>query len=89
MSEFDFAQELSKVPGIPIESTFATVRLRTDKARGCFSSQTVVTITFRLGQCAEKKRWIRLHHPERLAEVIRGVNFVNGIEGINEKRNAA
>jgi putative transposase len=72
----------------PIESTFATVRLRTDKVRGCFSSQTVVSMAFRLCQCAEK-RWIRLHHPERLAEVIRGVNFVNGIKENDEKRIAA
>ena len=69
----------------PIESTFATVRLRTDKVRGCFSEQTVLTMAFRLCQCAEK-RWIRLHHPKRLTEVIRGVKFVNGIE---EKRIAA
>jgi transposase-like protein len=72
----------------PIESTFATVRLRTNKVRGCFSSQSVVSMAFRLCQCAEK-RWIRLHHPERLAEVIRGVNFVNGIKENDEKRIAA
>jgi transposase-like protein len=69
----------------PIESTFATVRLRTAKVRGCFSANTVITMAFKLCQCAEK-RWIRLHHPERLAEVIKGVKFVNGIE---EKRIAA
>jgi len=69
----------------PIESTFATVRLRTDKVGGCFSAQTVLTMAFRLSQCAEK-RWNRLHHPKRLAEIIRGVKFVNGIE---EKRIAA
>jgi transposase-like protein len=63
----------------PIESTFATVRLRTDKVRGCFSAQTVVTMAFKLCLCAQK-RWIRLHHPQRLAEVIKGVQFVNGIE---------
>lgn len=63
----------------PIESTFATVRLRTAKVRGCFSATTVITMAFKLCQCAEK-RWIRLHHPERLAEVIKGVRFVNGIE---------
>ena len=61
------------------------VRLRTDKVRGCFSALTALTMAFRLCQCAEK-RWIRLHHPKRLAEVIRGVKFVNGIE---EKRIAA
>jgi transposase-like protein len=63
----------------PIESTFATIRLRTDKVRGCFSAQTVITMAFKLCQCAQK-RWIRLYHPQHLAEVIRGVKFVNGIE---------
>ena len=63
----------------PIESTFATVRLRTSKVRSCFSSNTVITMAFKLCECAQK-RWIRLHRPERLAEVIRGVKFVNGIE---------
>jgi putative transposase len=63
----------------PIESTFATVRLRTNKVRGCFSANTVITMAFKLCQCAQK-RWIRLHHPERLAEIIKGVKFVNGIE---------
>ena len=62
----------------PIESTFATVRLRTAKVRSCFSSLTVLTMAFQLCRCA-RKRWIRLHHPERLGEVIRGVKFVDGI----------
>ena len=53
----------------PIESTFATVRLRTDKIRGCFSAQTVITMAFKLCECAQK-RWIRLNNPQRLAEVI-------------------
>lgn len=63
----------------PIESTFATVRLRTAKVRSCFSSSTVLTMAFQLCRSAQK-RWIRLHHSERLGEVIRGVKFVNGIE---------
>jgi len=69
----------------PIESTFATVRLRTNKVRGCFSANTVLTMVFKLCQCAQK-RWIRLHRPERLADVVKGVKFVNGME---EKRIAA
>jgi putative transposase len=69
----------------PIESTFATVRLRTAKVRSCFSANTVITMAFKLCQCAQQ-RWIRLHCPERLAQVIEGVIFVNGIE---EKRIAA
>jgi len=71
----------------PIESTFSTVRLRTAKVRSCFSSTTVVTMAFKLCQSAQK-RWQRLHRSERLASVIEGVEFVNGI-GIEEKRNAA
>ena len=69
----------------PIESTFATVRLRTNKVRGCFSANTVISMAFKLCQCAQK-RWIRLHRPERLADIVKGVKFVNGIE---EKRIAA
>jgi transposase-like protein len=69
----------------PIESTFATVRLRTAKSRGCFSSQTILTMAFKLCQSAEKK-WQKLNGSRKLAEVIRGIKFVNGIE---EKRIAA
>ncbi len=69
----------------PIESTFSTVRLRTAKVRNCFSSKTVVTMAFKLCQSAQN-RWQRLHGSKRLAEVIRGVKFVNGIE---EQRIAA
>ena len=69
----------------PIESTFSTVRLRTDKVRSCFSSDTVVTMAFKLCQSAQK-RWQRLHGYKILSKVIKGVNFVNGIEEI---KNAA
>jgi transposase-like protein len=69
----------------PIESTFATVKLRTDKVRGCFSSKTVVTMAFKLCECAQK-RWQRLYGYRELGKVISGVKFVNGIE---ETRNAA
>jgi len=63
----------------PIESTFATVRLRTAKTRNCFSSKTVLTMAFKLCQSAQK-RWIKLYYPKRLADVIRGVIFVNGVK---------
>ena len=38
-----------------------------------------LTMAFKLCQCAEK-RWIRLHHPKRLAKVIKGKKFINSIE---------
>jgi len=63
----------------PIESTFATVRLRTAKVRGCFSSKTVLTMAFQLCRCAQKK-WQRLSGYEILAKVVEGAKFVNGIE---------
>ena len=62
----------------PIESTFATVRLRTAKVRGCFSTDTVISMAFKLCKSAENT-WRRLSAPDRLAEVIEGVKFVNGI----------
>jgi putative transposase len=69
----------------PIESTFSTVRLRTDKVRSCFSSKTVLTMAFKLCQCAQK-RWQRLYGYRKLGEVINGIRFVDGVE---EMRNAA
>jgi len=61
----------------PIESTFATVRLRTAKTRGCLSRTTAMTMVFKLCQSASKK-WRRLDGPHQMAEIIRGVKFVNG-----------
>ena len=61
----------------PIESTFSTVRLRTKKVRGCFSRTTVLTMAFKLIESAQK-RWQRLHASQRLAEIIEGVQFVDG-----------
>ena len=62
----------------PIESTFATVRLRTARVRGCFSTETVINMAFKLCQSAEKK-WRKLRGYKRLAEIIEGVNFIDGI----------
>ncbi len=61
----------------PVESTFATVRLRTIRTKGCLSRQTALAMVFRLCQSAQR-RWRRLDGPPRLAEVVRGVRFVDG-----------
>lgn len=61
----------------PIESTFATVRLRTAKTRGCLSRSTALTMAFHLARCAEKT-WRRLRGYKRLAEIIEGIQFVDG-----------
>ena len=69
----------------PIESVFATVRLRTNKTRGCVARHTILSMVFKLGQSAQKK-WRKLRGFKLLGEVIRGVQFKDGelVDPINE-----
>lgn len=62
----------------PIESTFATVRLRTDKTRGALATSTVTPLVFKLVQSAQK-RWHRLRGFKHLGDVIEGIQFKDGI----------
>ena len=62
----------------PIESTFATVRHRTIKSKGCFSRDTIIASVFKLIKEAEK-RWKKLYGHQRLADVINLVKFVDGV----------
>ena len=61
----------------PVESTFATVRLRTATTKGCLSRATALAMVFKLARAAER-HWRRLNGPDRLADVIRGVRFRDG-----------
>ena len=61
----------------PIESTFATVRLRTAKTRGCVARHTILSMLYKLGQSAQVK-WRKLKGFKRPAEVTRGVQFKDG-----------
>ena len=63
----------------PIESTFATVRLRTVKTKGCLSRKTALAMTFKLILSA-KRKWRKLDGSTLLAEVIDGVPFQDGIK---------
>lgn len=63
----------------PIESTFATIRHRTKRSKGCLSRDGMLHMMFKLGQCAEK-RWHRLRGFGYLAKVIIGIKFKDGIE---------
>jgi transposase-like protein len=65
----------------PIESTFATVRLRTTKTKGCLSRNTALAMVFKLLLSA-KPKWRRLDGSNHLAEVIQGVTFKDGIKQI-------
>ena len=62
----------------PIESTFATVRLRTRRTKGCGSTPATLTMVFKLAREAEK-HWRRLNGSERILQVIAGKRFVDGI----------
>ena len=63
----------------PIESTFATVRLRTAKTRGCVSRASILSMVFKLVKSAET-RWRALRGSELIAKVVTGVQFKNGVE---------
>lgn len=65
----------------PIESTFATVRLRTVRTKGCGSRTACLTMVFKLARCAEK-HWRKLNGSDLIAEVVRGIVFVDGIREI-------
>ena len=62
----------------PIESTFATVRLRTRKTKGAGSRLASLTMVFKLALTAQN-RWRALNGSQLIADVIRGVNFVDGV----------
>ena len=63
----------------PIESAFATIRHRTKRTKGCLSRDGMLHMMFKLGQCAEKS-WRKLRGFAHLADVIEGVDFINGIK---------
>ena len=63
----------------PIESTFATVRLRTDKTKGCLSRQTALAMVFKLVDGAQKT-WRKLDGHNQLPKIIQGVKFTDGLE---------
>ena len=63
----------------PIESTFATVRLRTQRTKGCGSRIATLTMVYKLGLEAQKS-WRRLNGAGQIAKIITGVPFVDGVE---------
>lgn len=63
----------------PIESTFATVRLRHRRTKGSGSRVACLTMVFKLMQSASKK-WRLLNGSQLLPDVIQGVRFIDGIK---------
>lgn len=63
----------------PIESVFATVRLRHRRTKGNGSRNACLAMVFKLMQSAEK-RWRSLNGANLLNDVIAGVQFTNGLK---------
>ncbi len=61
----------------PIESTFATIRLRHRRTKGCGTRRASLTMMSKLAKSAEK-RWRRLNGHERIISLLEGKKFVNG-----------
>lgn len=72
----------------PIESTFGTIRHRTNRTRGCLTRDGMLHMMFKLGRCAEKT-WRRLRGFGQLAQVIEGIQFTEGIEATTREPVAA
>src|SRR5262249_39826555 len=62
----------------PIESTFATIRLRHRRTKGNGTRKTSLAMMFKLAQAAQK-RWRRLNGHEHLELLLQGRTFVDGV----------
>lgn len=72
----------------PIESTFATIRHHTKRAKGCLTDKGMLHMMFKLAECAQKN-WRRLRGFDFLAKVITGVRFVDGVEATDKPQREA
>jgi putative transposase len=71
-----------------IESSFATVRHRTVRSKGCLSNKTALAMIFKLAEAAERS-WRRLDGYNQLPKIILGVRFTDGIEVVRSQAQAA
>jgi putative transposase len=70
----------------PIESTFATVRHRTIRSKGCLSNATALAMVFKLVEAAQRS-WRRLDGHNQLPKVVFGAKFTDGLEVIGATEN--
>ena len=61
----------------PLESTFATVRLRTEKTKGCGTRLATLTMVFKLVY-ETQKTWHKIKGYRLIPHVLQGVMFANG-----------
>jgi transposase-like protein len=72
----------------PIESSFATIRLRSAKTKNCVSARTGLSLLHQLAMSAQK-RWRKLRGFRQLADVVAGVTFIDGVDERTISRKAA
>ena len=70
-----------------IESTFATVRHRTIRSKGCLSNKTALAMVFKLAEAAQRG-WRRLDGHALLPKLILGVKFADGLEVLPKNTDA-
>ncbi len=61
----------------PIESTFATVRHRTTRARNCVSRATFLGLAYKLIEEAEKS-WCKIRGADKIELLLKGIPFKDG-----------
>jgi len=62
----------------PIESTFATIRLRHRRTKGNGSARASLTMMFKLAQSAEKG-WRKLRGHHHIPDLIQGIKFIDRV----------
>ena len=62
----------------PIESTFATIRLRHRKTKGNGTRRASLAMMFKLAQSAQK-RWRRLNGRHQIIHILNGMPFKDGL----------
>ncbi len=70
----------------PIESSFATVRLRTRVTKGAGSKTAALAMAYKLLESAQE-RWRRFNGHELVADVLAGVKFKDGIKVTEDNTN--
>ena len=70
-----------------IESAFATIRHRSSRAKGCVTRQTMLSMIYKMGRCAEKS-WRRLRGFRRARKARVACGFVDRAHKSTGKFNA-
>jgi transposase-like protein len=63
----------------PIESSFATVKLRTKVTKGAGSKEAALAMAYKLLDAAQE-RWRRVNSHELVTDVLAGVKFEDGVK---------